>query len=71
MRRYLLYIWGDVEPDILGPYRTEAERDKTARQLRKDDPEGRNGIFMLDISARGIPKGRAYRAGFLEEPGDD
>lgn len=24
-RYYLLHIWGDVEPSVLGPYRTEAE----------------------------------------------
>ena len=66
MRYYLLHIWGDVEPSVLGPYRTEADRGKKARQLRQDDLEGRNGIFMLDILARGVPSARAYQAGFLQ-----
>jgi hypothetical protein len=71
VRYYLLRIWGDVEPAVLGPYRTEAMRDKKARRLRQDDPEGRHGVFMLDIPSRGDPRARAYRAGFLQEPGDD
>ena len=65
-RYYLLHIWGDVEPSILGPYRTEAGRDRKARELRQEDSEGRHGIFVLDISIRGVPKARSYQAGFLQ-----
>ena len=71
VRYYLLHVWRDVEPSVLGPYRREAERDLKARTLRRDDPEGEHGIFILDIPSRGDPRARAYRAGFLQEPGDD
>ena len=71
VRYYLLPVWGGVEPSVLGPYRTEAERDRKARSLRKDDPEDAPGIFMLDIPSRGDPRARAYRAGFLQAPSDD
>ena len=54
-----------MEPSVLGPYRTEADRNTEARKLRKDDPEGEHGIFMLDITACEIPRAHAYRAGFL------
>jgi hypothetical protein len=70
VRYYLLPVWGIVEPSVPGPYRTEAERDLKARRLRQDDPEGRHGVFMLDIPSRGDPRARAYRAGLLQEPGD-
>jgi len=70
VRYYLLHVWGDVEPSVLGPYLIKAERDRQARKLRKDDPEGKDGIFMLDISARGVPRAWAYRADFLQQ-GDD
>jgi len=70
VRYYLLHIWGDVEPHVLGSYQTEADRDREARKLRRVDPEGEHGIFMLDISARGVPRARAYRAGFLQKSGD-
>ena len=70
VRYYLLHIWGDVEPAVLGPYRTEAQRDKKARRLRQDDPEGQHGIFMLDISTRGVPKAQAYQVGFLQKRDD-
>lgn len=65
MQFYLLHIWSDVDPSVLGPYRTEADRDKQALKLRRDDPEGRHGIFMLDLTGRGRPRVHAYRAGFL------
>jgi len=71
MRYYLLQIWGDVEPSVLGPYRTESERDNNARKLRQTDPDGEHDIFMLDISARRVARVRAYRGGFLQESGDD
>ena len=64
-RYYLLHIWGDVEPAVLGPYETEKNRDRKARKLRLKDPENHNGIFMLDVPDRGNPKAYAYRAGFL------
>lgn len=49
---YILHIEGDVDPELKGPYNTHEERDKAAVELRRDDPEGRNGIFRLDISAK-------------------
>jgi hypothetical protein len=34
---YVVFIEGDVEPNLHGPFSTEETRDKKARQLRRDD----------------------------------
>ena len=31
---YVLVVWNDVEPELIGPYDSENERDKEAKQLR-------------------------------------
>ena len=43
-QRYLLYVWGSVEPELHGPYATDEERVAAARALASDD----DGVFRLD-----------------------
>lgn len=45
-QHYLLFVWGSVEPEVLGPYATEEERTEAARALASDE----HGIFRLDAS---------------------
>ncbi len=45
-QRYLLHVWGGVEPEVLGPYATEEERTEAARGLAS----GEHGVFRLDAS---------------------
>lgn len=65
MKRYLYITVGDVEPDILGPYKSEKERDKAA-QAYKESEGDEDGVFALNINSKGIPSTFAYSAGFLE-----
>ena len=53
MKYYVLEICGDVEPFLHGAYTTEARRDKRAKELRQKDPEGRNGLFWLNVTVGG------------------
>ena len=46
---YVLEVVGDLEPQLHGPYATEARRDMRARQLRERDPAQNNGLFRLAI----------------------
>ena len=43
-QRYLLYVWGSVEPELHGPYATDEERVEAARALASDE----DGVFRLD-----------------------
>lgn len=63
---YLLHIVGDVEPDLHGPYPTEAVRDETARRIRLGSGD-RDGLYRLDMTADGMPVVRPYRSMELAE----
>jgi len=51
-QHYLLHIWGDVEPQLHGPFATPNERDAQARDVRHADPDLRDGVYWLDLGAR-------------------
>lgn len=64
---YLVFVEGDIEPRIVGPFADGDERDKKARELRQE--HGRDhGIFMLDVEpVSGTPNIDAYCGGFFME----
>ncbi len=53
-KHYLVEIVGDIEPVLHGPYKTYRKRDEKARFIRSQDPEGRTGLFRLDIDREPI-----------------
>ena len=59
MKHYLVIVWEDVEPEILGPFATTEERDVAADD-NKDKYGNENGIFPLDISGFGEPSINTY-----------
>jgi len=63
-----LIVHGDVEPEILGSYPDRDSRDDAAYNYRNNtDPEGKDGIFALDVSFGKIPSVYSYSGGFFEE----
>lgn len=44
---YLLEIQGDVEPVLHGPFITTEERDQLSHELRRDDPDLENGLYLI------------------------
>ena len=64
--KYLLIMHGDIEPEVIGPYDTEDQRDKAALAYRAE--HGRDdGVFMLTTDAAGVPAVDAYCGGFFAE----
>ena len=48
-RRYLLNLWGDVEPELTGPFKDERDRVEAAQDYRRaHGPE--DGLFRVDAS---------------------
>lgn len=45
--RYLLHVWDDVEPRLLGPFTTEDAQAKAAHDVRRGDG---GGIYPLDLT---------------------
>lgn len=64
MKNYLLVIWGDVEPKLLGPFDTPEERDQKAREIRKEEGDN-HGIYALQ--AEGKVEVDAYSGAFFDE----
>ena len=49
---FLLIIWGDLSPEVKGPYKTEAARLRAAR-LHKVQRGDRDGLFRLYVNPEG------------------
>jgi len=49
MKHYLIIVWGDVEPQLCGPFPTQEARDQEAYNHRSEDTEMKDGMYMLDI----------------------
>ena len=64
--KYLLIMHGDIEPEVIGPYDTEDQRDNAALAYRAE--HGRDdGVFMLSTDDTGVPSVEAYCGGFFAE----
>lgn len=44
---YLIRIYGDVEPEIVGQYKNDSERLQRAKAIHTEDKK--DGIYRLDI----------------------
>lgn len=65
--KYIVFIEGDVEPWIIGPFANADERDKKARELKREHGD-EHGIFMLTVdSGSGMPVISAYSRRFFDE----
>jgi len=58
-RHYILFIAGDVQPQIIGPFASVLKRDKTIRALRKKRGS-QHGYFRLEQSPPGSLLAAAY-----------
>lgn len=52
MKRWLVQVWGDVHPNLFGPYKSDGERLKKAKQLHKENP---GTLLRLGIDKDGKP----------------
>ncbi len=64
---YLIRLHGGIEPEVIGPFRTQMERDERARELRKENDE--DVIVQLDSTDSNVAV-NAYSAGYLANEAD-
>lgn len=65
MNYYLIAVWGDVEPEILGPFTTTEERDMEATRFRNEEGD-EHGLYPLDIRGNvEVIEISAYSGGFF------
>jgi hypothetical protein len=68
---YVLHVIGDVEPQLLGPFASEVDRDHTAVEVRRRCGD-EDGLYRLDLTAGLHPLVYPYSSSELEkeEPND-
>jgi hypothetical protein len=62
---YLLMIWHDVEPELLGPWPTHEERDSRAKMLKELHGD-EHGLFPMMLDENGLIVGCYSGADFDE-----
>jgi hypothetical protein len=61
---YVIIIYQDIEPELIGPFPTVEARDEKARELKRQYGN-EHGIFPMNIDAEGKPAVGAYSCGFF------
>lgn len=65
MKRWLVIVENDLEPRLVGPFKSEEERDGMAK-FHKEERGDEDGIFPLDIKPDPEdPEIWAYCGGFF------
>ena len=68
VKKFLLVVWGDVEPEILGPYDDEETLEARAVELKREHGNAR-GIFRLGAEVIGAIEVSSFSNGFTEGHG--
>ena len=66
MTYYLIDVYGGTDPELVGPYSTEDERDIEAKTIRNATQTEEDALFRLDVDDAGKPYVYPYVAGFFE-----
>lgn len=64
MKYYVLQIWGDVDPSLIGPFPSEEARDQMAFQLKMEGGDD-HGIFAIESQSEA--RVFSYSGAFFEE----
>lgn len=63
---YVLVVYDNITPDLVGPYRSEKERDQEAKELRYQEGT-EHGYFKLMLDIDFDVKVDTYPNKFFEE----
>jgi len=64
MKFYLLFIWNDIEPDLLGPFETIEERNEKAKELYEENGN-ECGYFPIESDSKIFVS--SYSCAFFKE----
>jgi hypothetical protein len=62
---WLVFVWEDVEPSLLGPFDNDEERLEAALVVRKKDGKD-HGLYRLNINKEGLPEIDSFSGGELD-----
>lgn len=63
---FVLFIWGDVEPHLHGPYKSAKTQLRVARKLRRENGPDDGGIYPAMLKRGKLSVG-AYCGGDLDD----
>ena len=63
---YILFIYENVEPELIGPYVSANERDEEAKEKRYQEGE-EHGVFKLSVDLDFDVEVSTYPGGFFDE----
>lgn len=66
-RHYTVFVFGDVEPEVHGPFASPDERDAKSLEIRREQGIDGGGIYWADVSPSGELEIGAYTGGFLDD----
>ncbi len=58
---HLITVWGDVQPELHGPFPNEEERIEAGKKWKLEEMDP-GGVFWLDIDEKGVPTIGTYTA---------
>ena len=64
MTYYLVFVYDDIDPGLIGPFPSEEMRDDKAIEIREEFGKD-HGIYALDIDGPGKPRMDAYPGKFF------
>lgn len=64
---YLLVVYGDCDPDTMGPFETPEARDQKAREIRQKSDK--DGVYGMDVVEPKAPSIWPYSNAFMEKDG--
>lgn len=65
--KYMVHVWGDVDPLLLGPYADNKARNKAAGQVEHSSGDFPDMLFKLDIPSKGKPRIAAWSGKEMDE----
>lgn len=65
-RYYVVEIWGGIEPNLLGPFATEGERDRESQRVRAKQDSAYDATLALDVLANGDVDLYPYSGAFFD-----
>jgi len=69
MKYYLIQMMGCIEPEKIGPFKSNKARDEVALELHESEGYDReeDSMFWMDVDSKGNIRAGAYSHGFFEE----
>ena len=56
---YVLGVWGEVEPEMIGPFDTDEERITAAQKYLADNDGAESSVFRVDVTD-GVPSTSSF-----------